>query len=146
MDANAETLDGRQGQTRSRKRSAPDDPQIGEKSELARRDILDTAVACFADLGWGGTNMSVIARRSRMTRSRIQYYFPTLGDLFHAAIEHLMIEWRRKYFGTVAQVAGVSARFETGIEVLWRLMRDPLHWPSRNWRAAPEPMADCAPW
>jgi len=71
--------------------------------------------------------MSVIARRSRMTRSRIQYYFPTLDDLLHAAIEHLMVEWRRKYFGTVAQVAGASARFETGIEVLWRLMQDPLH-------------------
>ena len=71
--------------------------------------------------------MSVIARRSRMTRGRIQYYFPTLDDLLRAAIEHLMVEWRRKYFGALAEVGGTSARFETGVDLLWRLMQDPLH-------------------
>ena len=103
------------------------DPAGEEKSDAARRAILDATLACFAAYGWSGTNMSVIARRSRMTRGRIQYYFPTLDDLLRAAIEHLMIEWRRKYFGALAEVGGTSARFETGVDLLWRLMQDPLH-------------------
>jgi len=98
-----------------------------EKNEPARRGILDAALGCFAEDGWSGTNMSVIARRSGMTRGRIQYYFPTLDDLLRAAIEHLMVEWRRKYFGMVVQAAGTPARFEHGVDVLWRLMQDPLH-------------------
>ena len=107
--------------------NAAADPASEEKSDAARRAILDATLACFATHGWSGTNMSVIARRSRMTRGRIQYYFPTLDDLLRAAIGHLMVEWRRKYFGALAEVAGTSARFETGVDLLWRLMQDPLH-------------------
>jgi len=99
----------------------------GDKGEKAQRAILDATLACFAEYGWSGTNMSVIARRSRMTRGRIQYYYPTLDDLLRAAIDHLAIEWRRQYFGLVTEASGASARFETGVEVLWRLMQDPLH-------------------
>ena len=108
--------------------AAPSDDDVGvEKSDRARRAILDAALACFAELGWSGTNMSVIARRSRMTRGRIQYYFPTLDDLQRAAIAHLTVEWRRNYFSSIAKPDGPSARFETGIDVLWRLVQDPLH-------------------
>ncbi len=103
------------------------DATTSEKSEPTRRDILDAALACFADYGWSGTNMSVIARRSGMTRGRIQYYFPTQDDLLRAAIDHLMVEWRQKYFGMIAEAAGTPARFDHGIKVLWRLMQDPLY-------------------
>lgn len=103
------------------------DGETSEKSDAARRAILDATTACFAEFGWSGTNMSVIARRSRMTRGRIQYYFPTLDDLLRAAIDHLMVEWRKRYFSLISEAAGPSARVEAGIEVLWNLMKDPLH-------------------
>lgn len=108
---------------------APAQPPVieSEKSDGARRGILDATIGCFSEFGWSGTNMSVIARRSRMTRGRIQYYFPTLDGLLRAAVEHLMIEWRKKYFSSLSETAGVSARFDAGIAVLWGLMQDPLH-------------------
>jgi len=98
-----------------------------DKSDFARRGILDATIGCFAEFGWGGTNMSVIARRSRMTRGRIQYYFPTLDGLLRAAIEHLVVEWRKKYFSSLSDTAGMPARFDTGITALWSLMQDPLN-------------------
>ncbi len=103
------------------------DAGAADKSDRIRRGILDATLACFAEYGWSGTNMSVIARRSRMTRGRIQYYFPTLDDLLRAGVDHLMVEWRRKYFGLVVQASDASARFDNGVDVLWGLMRDPLH-------------------
>src|SRR5437899_12961768 len=38
------------------------DAANGEKSERVRRGILDATLACFAEHGWSGTSMSVIAR------------------------------------------------------------------------------------
>ncbi|QUD90408.1 TetR/AcrR family transcriptional regulator [Phenylobacterium montanum] len=107
--------------------SAPGEGEGSEKSDVARRAILDATVACFAEHGWSGTNMSVIARRSRMTRGRIQYYFPTLDDLLRAAIDHLLAEWRRRYFSLISQASGPSARIEAGVNALWEVTQDPLH-------------------
>lgn len=101
--------------------------ESSEKSDAARRAILEATAACFAEFGWSGTNMSVIARRSGMTRGRIQYYFPTLDDLLRAAIDYLLVEWRKRYFSLISQAVGPAARFDVGISVLWELMQDPLH-------------------
>jgi len=99
----------------------------GEKGDAARRAILNATLDCFSEFGWSGTNMSVIARRSGMTRGRIQYYFPTLDELLRAAIEHLLQEWRKRYFTSVSEAARGSARFDAGIAALWDHVRDPLH-------------------
>lgn len=98
-----------------------------EKSDQVRRRILDATLACFAEYGWGGTNMSIIARRVGMTRGMIQYYFPTLEDVLHASIPYLNSEWQKKYFNYIEEENGASDRLEVGINALWRLMQDPLH-------------------
>ncbi|MEP7349589.1 MAG: TetR/AcrR family transcriptional regulator [Sphingorhabdus sp.] len=103
------------------------DSTNGEKSEQARLGILEATISCFAEFGWNGTNMSIIARRTGMTRGKIQYYFPTLDDLLSAAINHLNVEWQKKYFATIDQFSDATARFESGIDVLWAMMEDPLH-------------------
>ena len=100
---------------------------VDDKSEPARRAILDATLDCYVEYGWNGANMSVIARRSRMTRGRIQYYFPTLQDLQRASIDYLLAEWRRRYIAYIDGISGTSERFEAGINGLWLLMRDPLH-------------------
>jgi AcrR family transcriptional regulator len=112
-----------------RRRAVPpiEEIAIEDKGEPSRRAILDATVACLVEYGWHGANMSVIARRARMTRGRIQYYFPTLQDLQAAAIEYLLAEWRNRYVQLVANVSGASERFEMGIDALWLLARDPLH-------------------
>ena len=111
-----------------RRADAPVEEAAGdERGEPSRRAILDAMVASFVEDGWHGANMSKIARRARMTRGRIQYYFPTLQDLQSAAIDYLLAEWRHRYLQLIAKVSGGSERFEAGIDALWLLMRDPLH-------------------
>ena len=64
-----------------------DGERTGESD--ARMAILDAVVRCFATQGWAGTNMSLVARETGMTRGKIQYYFPVLEDLKYVAIEYL---------------------------------------------------------
>ncbi len=107
--------------------ASPGEGDSGEKGDAARRAILDATLGSFSEFGWSGTNMSVIARRSGMTRGRIQYYFPTLDELLRAAIEHLLQEWRKRYFASITEAVGGSARFDAGIAALWDHVQDPLH-------------------
>lgn len=99
----------------------------GEGSDGTRKAILDAAVRCFTAQGWAGTNMSLVARESGMTRGKIQYYFPVLEELKFAAIEHLYDSWRRSYFDRISPDAPTRVSFDRGVEVLWELARDPLH-------------------
>ena len=105
----------------------PKRPGGASKSEQARSAILDAAVACIAEYGWEGANMSVICRRAKITRGRMQYYFPTMDDLAQASIEYLNAEWRLRYFQVVEQINDATERFDEGIDAVWRLVRDPLH-------------------
>jgi AcrR family transcriptional regulator len=103
------------------------DDAIAEKGEHARREILEATIASFAEFGWNGTNMSTIARNTRMTRGKIQYYFPTLDHLLRAAVSYLYTEWQKRYFGKIDRLSDAPVRFHAGIDALWAMMDDPLH-------------------
>lgn len=108
--------------------ASPDDgATTGESGDAPRTAILDAVVRCFATQGWAGTNMSLVARESRMTRGKIQYYFPVLDELKFAAIEYLYDSWRRGYFERISPDASTRVRFDRGIDLLWELASDPLH-------------------
>jgi len=108
----------------------------GEGSDDTRKAILDAVVRCFTAQGWAGTNMSLVARETGMTRGKIQYYFPVLEELKFAAIEHLYESWRRSYFDRISPDAPTRVSFDRGVEVLWELARDPLHVAMANVEAA----------
>ena len=97
------------------------------KGDQSRRAVLDAAIGSFAEFGWNGTNMSTVARRSAMTRGKIQYYFPTLEALQHAAVIHLHDVWQERFFGMVASIGSGPGKFDAGIDALCAMLDDPLH-------------------
>lgn len=112
---------------RTYKGKATGDDSIVEKGDHVRREILEATIASFAEFGWSGTNMSTIARNTRMTRGKIQYYYPTLDHLLQAAVSYLYTEWQKRYFGKIDRLSDAPARFQAGIDALWAMMDDPLH-------------------
>lgn len=96
------------------------------QTDVTRLEILDAVVRCFAAQGWSGTNMSLVARETGMTRGKIQYYFPVLEDLKYAAIEHLHELSRGRYFGQIDHHASPRESFDRGINLIWELTQDPL--------------------
>lgn len=105
--------------------SSADDDGVNQ-SDATRLEILDAVVRCFAAQGWAGTNMSLVARETGMTRGKIQYYFPVLEDLKYAAIERLHERSRGSYFEQIDHDASPRESFDRGIDLIWEMTRDPL--------------------
>lgn len=55
--------------------------------ELRRREIVDAAMDCLAELGWGRTTLSRIAERAEVSRALISYHFDNRDDLLEAVLE-----------------------------------------------------------
>jgi AcrR family transcriptional regulator len=93
------------------------------KSQQTYQRVLDAAVECFRDLGYHRTNMSNIAQRAGVTRSRVQYYFDNtdhlLTDAAHALLSRVWGRYLEKLYSRTAQ-SGADA-----FDELMNLRNDP---------------------
>jgi AcrR family transcriptional regulator len=64
-----------------------------ERSRATRRALLESAVTCLAERGWGRTTVADVAERAGVSRGAAQHHFPTREALFTAAIDELMAAW-----------------------------------------------------
>src|SRR5437660_2783609 len=65
-------------------------PSIRESNERA---ILAAAECVFAERGFSGATMSMIAARVGSPKANIHYYFPTKEALYRAVIERVLTAW-----------------------------------------------------
>jgi AcrR family transcriptional regulator len=79
-----------------------------DRSRVTRARLLQSAVSCLAELGWGGATVAVVAEHAGVSRGATQHYFPTREDLFIAALEH-MAEVR------LAEIRSEAARLPAGV-------------------------------
>lgn len=75
----------------------PNDPSTAkgpkqDRSRATRLRLLEAAVACLAEYGWGGSTVSVVAEQTGVSRGAAQHHFPTREDLFTAAVEYVAEE------------------------------------------------------
>ncbi len=59
----------------------------GRSSERTRLDILNIAIAEFADKGYSGARIDEIAARTNTSKRMIYYYFGSKNGLYRAALE-----------------------------------------------------------
>lgn len=98
-----------------------------DRSRATRARLLESAIGCLAELGWGGATVAVIAERAGVSRGATQHYFPTREDLFTAALEH-MAEVRLAEIKREAAMlpAGSPHRTKDVVGLLVRLYTGPL--------------------
>ena len=65
-------------------------PSIREVNE---RVILAAAESVFAERGFSGATMSMIAARAGSPKANIHYYFPTKETLYRAVVERVLTAW-----------------------------------------------------
>ena len=98
-----------------------------DRGWATRARLLESAVSCLAELGWGGATVSVIASRAGVSRGATQHYFRTREDLLTAALEHMadvrLAEIRREA-ARLPSSAGHRTRNVVGLLV--RLYSGPL--------------------
>ena len=112
--------------TQTASRSSLREPRQ-DRSRATRARLLESAVSCLAELGWGGATVAVIAERAGVSRGATQHYFPTREDLLTAALEHMaevrLAEIRRE---AARLPAGSPHRTRDVVGLLVRLYTGPL--------------------
>ncbi len=98
-----------------------------DRSRATRARLLESAIGCLAELGWGRATVAVIAERAGVSRGATQHYFPTREDLFTAALEHMaevrLAEIKRE---AARLPAGSAHRTKDVVGLLVRLYTGPL--------------------
>jgi AcrR family transcriptional regulator len=55
-----------------------------QRAEQTRQTVLDTAARLFAEYGYDGTSLQMIADDMGITKAAVYYYFRTKAELLHA--------------------------------------------------------------
>jgi AcrR family transcriptional regulator len=79
-----------------------------------RHAVLEQAILTFAELGFGGTDVQVIADRAGVGKGTVYRYFGSKEDLFGAATFDVLERLERWVFGAIEQVDGARERIRAG--------------------------------
>ena len=68
------------------------------KKEIRRENeklILDAAEKVFAEAGFGGATMQLIADVAGLPKANLHYYFPTKEALYRQVVQNIFTDWLR---------------------------------------------------
>ena len=75
-----------------------------------RAAILEQAIRTFAELGFRGTDVQVIADRASVGKGTVYRYFGSKEDLFWATTFEVMLRLERYLFGAMEGISGARAK------------------------------------
>jgi len=91
---------------KSAKRRPRGRPVNKELTARRREEILDQAARVFAERGYPGTDVQVVADALEVSKGTVYRYFPTKQELFLAAVDRGMRRLREHVDGTAARADG----------------------------------------
>ncbi len=98
-----------------------------ERSAATRARLLDAAVACLVELGYGGTTTTVIAERAGVSRGAQLHHFATRAQLISAAVQHVFQGLTDDYRAGFAAIPPGADRVDAAVDLLWSLYLQPRH-------------------
>ena len=98
------------------------------KSENTRTAILDAALDCFYEIGYGNTTTEKVAKKAGVSRGAMLHHFPSRTALIRAAVMHLNQKRLQLYEKTERQVNKDArhTRIGEGIDAFWEQLKSPL--------------------
>ncbi|MBY0276698.1 TetR/AcrR family transcriptional regulator [Candidatus Binatia bacterium] len=98
-----------------------------ERSAATQARLLDAAVACLVELGYGGTTTTVVAERAGVSRGAQLHHFATRAELVGAAVQHVFAGLTEDFRAGFARVAETHDRVRGAVELLWSIYLEPRH-------------------
>ena len=92
--------------------------RVGAESSETRAVLLDRAEALMLEEGYAAVTYRVLAARAGVTGGLVQYYFPTLDDLFLALLR------RRSERNAERLQAALESRPDQPLRVVWEFSTD----------------------
>lgn len=115
----------------------------GRRTEIRReneRVILEAAEKVFAEAGFGGATMQLIADMAGLPKANLHYYFATKEDLYRQVVRNIFEIWLHAAdsFDTAADPAeGIGAYIDAKLEISLRHPFGSKVWASEVMHGAP---------
>lgn len=87
----------------------------GERSRTTRLRLMEAAVDCLVEYGYGGTSTTMVSERAGVSRGAQLHHFPSKADLLYAAVEHLTELRRRELLDRAADLEPGDRRAVLGV-------------------------------
>jgi len=91
-----------------------------------RLKLLDATVECLAEIGYARMTTADVADRAGLSRGAQLYHFQSKAELVATAVEHLL---DRLHTETMQAMAALPADVDRGtavVDLLWRIVNEPL--------------------
>ena len=105
-------------------RAGPGRPRDPELPARRREEIIEVASHLFARDGFAGTDLQDVADKLGVGKGTLYRYFPSKGDLFQAAVDHVMISMRRAIDGAIESVQDPLEKIEVAIRRYLKFFSD----------------------
>lgn len=97
-----------------------------EESESRRRELLDTAVEVFSQLGYAGASIDHIAKAARVGKPTIYSHFGSKAGLLRATVEHVLLRRVTPIDQPIVSTTGEEAIIEVISNILSACLAPPF--------------------
>jgi AcrR family transcriptional regulator len=98
-----------------------------QKSASTRNLIVESAIACFVELGYAGTTTTAIATKAGLSRGAMLHHFPSKIDIVRAAVEQLHSKRLKAFRRAMGRPVPEDAdRVMLGVKAFWDHVRHPM--------------------
>ena len=115
----------------------------GRRTDIRRENerlILDAAEKVFAEAGFGGATMQLIADMAGLPKANLHYYFPTKEDLYRRVVQNIFEIWldaATSFDGATGPVEGIGAYVEAKMDISRRHPHGSKVWAAEVMHGAP---------
>ena len=120
-----------------------DDPRPGKRNAIRAQNetlILQAAEKVFAEAGFGGATMQLIADMAGLPKANLHYYFATKEELYRRVVQNIFEIWLQAaeaMDGAETPAEGIGAYIEAKMEISRRHPNGSKVWASEVMHGAP---------
>src|SRR5579871_5026542 len=96
-----------------------------ERGIATRSALLEAALECLVELGYGATTTTEVANRAGVSRGAQLHHFPTKAELLSAAVESLFERRNAEFREAFAHFEPGVDRTDAAIDLLWSMFQGP---------------------
>ena len=100
------------------------DRQLTEQGRERKRQLVDAAIALFAERGYSATRISDICDRAGVAKGLFYWYFPTKLDLFSELVRSMRHQLRRAQADAMSADADALTRIHQGAAASVKFMAE----------------------
>jgi TetR/AcrR family transcriptional regulator len=115
----------------------------GRRTDIRRENerlILDAAERVFAEAGFGGATMQLIADMAGLPKANLHYYFPTKEALYRRVVQNIFEIWldaAASFDDAAGPVEGIGAYVEAKMDISRRHPHGSKVWAAEVMHGAP---------